>query len=89
MHVRGAEGERVVDESGIDHHSPLRPVEQIRQVKKVTVTASHAVSSAILVQHKNLARREPALNFQIKYLFLKSIHDVVAILNYQRAERIV
>ena len=49
MDVRSAEGERIVDEGRIDHESPFRTVEKVRQVEEVPVTASDSVTGAILV----------------------------------------
>lgn len=62
VNVRGAEGERVVDESGIDHRPPLSAVQEVRQVAEVPVASSDSVPGAVLVQHENLARGKPALS---------------------------
>lgn len=64
--VRRAKGERVVDERGIDHDAALGPGQQIDEVVEVPVASPHAVPSAVLVQHEDLPRREPALQIQVE-----------------------
>lgn len=61
VNVRRAEGERVVDERGIDHDAALGPAQQVHEVVEVAVASPHAVPRAVLVQHEDLPRREPAL----------------------------
>lgn len=59
--MRGAEGEAVVDEGGVNHNPLLGPVEQVVEVAQVPEAASHAVAGRIFVQCKHLPRTEPAL----------------------------
>jgi len=61
VNVRSAEGERVVNESRIDHYSTFSPVQQVGKIPKVAVTASNAVAGTIFIQNKNLTRWEPTL----------------------------
>ena len=60
--VRRAESERVVDERRVDHHSAFGPLQEVRQIKQMTVAAAYPVPGAVLVQHEDLARREPTLS---------------------------
>ena len=59
--VRGAEGVAVVQQRGVDQHVVLWIIHQILQVAQVTVAASDAVSSAVLVQDEHLTGTEPTL----------------------------
>lgn len=61
VHVAGAEGETVVHQGGVDHETLLGAVQQVAQVAQVSEAAPHAVSRAVLVQAKYLARAEPTL----------------------------
>lgn len=61
MDVRGAEGVAVVQQRGVDQHVVLWIIHQILQVAQVTVAASDAVSSAVLVQDEHLTGTEPTL----------------------------
>lgn len=61
MDVRRAEGVAVVQQRGVDQHIVLWVVHQILQVAQVTVTASDAVSGAVLIQDEHLTGTEPAL----------------------------
>lgn len=61
VHVRGTEGEAVVQQGGVDHCAVLRPLQEIAQVTQMPVAASDAVAGAVLVQDKHLAGTEPAL----------------------------
>ena len=59
--MRGTEGERVVNESRIDHYSTFSPVQQVGEIPKVAVTASNAVAGTIFIQNKYLTRWKPTL----------------------------
>lgn len=59
--VRGAEGEAVVQQRGVDHGTVLSPLQQIAQVAQVPVAATHTVACAVLVHDKHLTRAEPTL----------------------------
>lgn len=59
--VRSTEGERIVDQGRIDHHATFSPMQQVRQVEEMTVASSHSITGTVLVQHKDLTRRKPAL----------------------------
>ena len=61
MHVGGAEGEAVVEQGGVDHCPVVGAVQQVAEVAQVSVAPSDPVPGAVLVQHKHLARAEPAL----------------------------
>ena len=71
MNVRSAEGERVVNESRIDHYSTFCPVQQVGEIPKMAVTASNTVAGTIFIQNKDLTRWEPTLfesmNWWIEY----------------------
>lgn len=57
MNVAGAECEGVMHESGVHGLlGALGDVEEVGQVAEVTVTTTHAVASAVLVQHEHLPR---------------------------------
>ncbi len=59
--VRGAEGVAVVQQRGVDEHVVLWIIHQILQVAQVTVAASNAVPSTVLIQDEHLTRTEPTL----------------------------
>lgn len=61
MDVGCAEGKAVVEEGGVDHGSVLRPLQQVSEVAEMPVTASDSIPGAVLIEHKHLARTEPAL----------------------------
>ena len=61
MRVWGAESEAVMNKGRVNHDSLLRLLQQVMQVAEVPVAATHTVSGAILIQHKNLAGTEPTL----------------------------
>lgn len=62
MDMRRAEGEGIVDECRINHHATLSTLQKVGEVKQMTVAAAYPVTGAVLVQHEDLARREPALH---------------------------
>jgi len=59
--VRGAEGEAVVEQRGVDHGAVLSPLQQVAQVTQVAVAAAHPVARAVLVHDEHLTRAEPTL----------------------------
>ena len=59
--VRGAEGVAVVQQRGVDQRVVLWVIHQVLQVAQVTVAASDAVPSAVLVQDEDLTGTEPTL----------------------------
>lgn len=59
--VWGAEGVAVVQQRGVDQRVVLRIIHQILQVAQVTVAASDAVPSAVLIQDEHLTGTEPTL----------------------------
>lgn len=50
-----------MEEGGVDHGSVLRPLQQVSEVAEMPVTASDSIPGAVLIEHKHLARTEPAL----------------------------
>lgn len=70
MDVGRAEGKAVVKEGGVDHGAAFCPLEQVSEVAEMSVTPSHSISRAVLIQYKHLARTEPALFGEQKRDFL-------------------
>lgn len=67
MNVGGAEGVAVVQQRGVDQHVVLWIIHQILQVAQVTVAASNAVPSAVLIQDEHLTGTEPTLKTKHTY----------------------
>ena len=51
-----------MNEGRVDHGGELGEVEEVVEVAEMSVTATHAVAGAVLVQHEHLTRTEPALD---------------------------
>ena len=66
VNMRCAESKAVVDEGGVYHDPWLCPLQEVIQVTQVSMTASDSVPRTIFVQHKHLARTEPALKINVR-----------------------
>lgn len=84
--VGGAEGVAVVQQRGVDQRVVLGIIHQIRQVAQVTVAASNAVSSAVLVQDEHLTRTEPTLETAHTHGTCQTIHSNESIKSMRRTE---
>lgn len=49
MDVRGTESEAVMEQGGVNHGAVLRSLKQIAQVAQMSMAATDAVASAVLV----------------------------------------
>jgi len=70
VHVWGTECKAVVHQCGVYHSSSLGTVQQIAQVTQVSPTATHAVTSTVLVQYKHLTGAKPTLHQHIAHTCL-------------------
>jgi hypothetical protein len=61
MNVRSAEGEGIMNQSGINHHPTFSAIQQISQVVQMTVASADSVPGAVLIENEDLTWREPSL----------------------------
>lgn len=61
VHVRGTECKAVMEQGWVNDSTVLRMFHQLCKVAEMSVTAPHAVTGTVLIQHKDLARTKPAL----------------------------
>lgn len=62
MDMGGTERKAVVEESGVNNGPAFCSLQEVPQVTQVSVTTSHSIPGAVLIQDKHLSRTEPSLH---------------------------